>query len=270
MELPTTEALLRIINMKPAFIVLMLFTATCMAGLRFLTPIKKVASGGFTPADLTNLTLWYDLQDGTKVTVVSGKVSALTDKSTAANNASQGNASLRPVYDATSINGHPAMDGSSTTQLGLAMGSTAIRNPSSVFVVLKHGSNDGRGSIITKATNSYGAIYAVNAFLYSYALDTAGEMQSTTGTTASQGAVVEWDFATSNGASKMYIDNSALTLGTNNAWPAGSQASYTDLMGTGTVRSFDGSVGEIIICDSVTSQQRTNTYNYLKAKWGTP
>lgn len=227
------------------------------------------------PADspltlLTNVTLWYDLQDATKVTLAGSKVSGLTDKSTAANDASQGTDANRPTYNATGINGHPSMNGDSATGLGLSMTATAIRIPSSVFVVLQKSNDDARGMIIGKSGNVYSAIYAVSTFMYSYALSTVGEIQSTTGVTNGVGAIAEWDLSTSNGANRMFINNSELTITTNQAWPSGSQAGYTYLLGGVGARDFKGEVGEVIVSDFVSSTERTNIYNYLKAKWGTP
>ncbi len=191
----------------------------------------------WAPTDLTNLTAWYDLQDATKITVTSGQVETLTDKSTAGNNATQGTSTLRPQYNATGINGHPSMY-NATVGDHLAAASDLLRIPSSIFMVVQYEGDDSNGAILDVLGNAYGGFYVITAFVYADHLIT-GTLQSTTGVSLSTGAIVEIDYSVTNGQSKMYIDNVALTLGTNTAFAAGVQAGYNRLMGgTGNVRDY--------------------------------
>lgn len=219
---------------------------------------------------LTNVTLWYDLQDATKVTVTGGKVAALTDKSTAGNNASQGTDAARPTYNATGINGFPCMSSAGGGTIGLVMSATAIRVPSSVFVVVEK-DTDFQGMIISKAGSVFGAVYNINSYLLSYNSDTPGEIQSSTGTTDLTPAFLQYNITAVDGTGQLYINNSALTMAINSGWPSGTQAGYVYLMGPVGVRDYKGKIGEVIISDIPNTTQRNALYNnYIKSRWSLP
>lgn len=228
------------------------------------------ATPAFTPLGLTNLTLWYDLQDGATVTQSGGKVSALTDKSTAGNNASEASAGSRPTYNATGINGHPSMTSDGSGGIGLTTTSTMARNPSSVFMVLKK-NGDGLGALIGNAAKDYGFLYAIVSYIYAPESGTGtGVLQTGAGIADGVGAILEIDYSTSDSASAVYINNVNTALTSNTAWSSGSQANYTQLLRANGIREYKGEFGAAIICDQVTAGQRTSVYNYLKALWGTP
>jgi len=88
------------------------------------TPGKLVLKKEFTwnetiwnPSMITTA-LWLDAADASTVTTVSGAVSQWNDKSGNGRNCSQGNASLRPVYGSSAVNGRNAVEFSVASAAG--------------------------------------------------------------------------------------------------------------------------------------------------------
>lgn len=243
-------------------------TTAIHASLKLMTPLK--VNQNSTPAAiaaLTNMTTWFDMQDSTAYTLVGSKVSVLKDKSSAANNATQGTDANRPSYVASAINSKPAIY-SDGTALYLDTSTTMMRNPVSIFGVVQK-ATDAHGAILAGVNAAYGAFYFIHSYSYNYNESNLAEVRADTVLTLNTPAIVEIDYATTNGASQIWLNNVALTMTANTAWPSGTLSGYTRFLGAQfDARNWEGYVGEFIICDSVSSTQRNNLYSYLKTKWG--
>jgi hypothetical protein len=67
------------------------------------------APSAWTPADLTGLALWLDADDSSTITLNGSTVSQWDDKSGNDRHATQATAVSQPAYNATGLNGKPAL-----------------------------------------------------------------------------------------------------------------------------------------------------------------
>lgn len=238
--------------------------------MAFWSFVKSAAVA--VPLQVTGLTLWYDLQDAATVTVTSGKVSAIADKSVSANNASQGTAGNRPVYNATSLNSNPGMEFDGTT-LQLNAGAAFAKLPGTYFVIAKKsGSLSSKGAVLG-GTFAYGPVYLIGDYFYAADASGGGIEFDSPGITLNTAFMYTGFYGTNNSDTKMYLNNTNLTPFAANTHLSAAGLTSVTYIGSdnANARSFYGSIGEILIYDNLISgADRTKIYNYLKAKWGTP
>lgn len=241
-------------------------------------PAAATSSTPAAPAcgGVAGCTLWYDLQDATKYTLVGSNVSVLTDKSSAGNNATQGTDAVRMAYNATAINGHPGMTSISTSVMNVA--SKVFTTPSTYFFV---GSNTGSAGIYFGESNNAGN--AAGGYLWISAGFPFVIFDGTNDKYSQQAGMVTNNVAfvscmTTDGTtagSKGYVNNTQATTniandGTDIIFPTAPANIYLGNTLAGT-NAFVGSYGEIIKFDTVLSSgDRTTVHDYLKARWGTP
>lgn len=235
----------------------------------------STGAASFTPASISGLTLWYDLQDVTKYTLVSGNVSQLTDKSASGNNATQGTAGSRWVYGATALNSLPAMtsDGTKTMTLGA---SAYASIPATIFVV---GVNTSSAGAVSGTV--FGTVAAGSNYMPFLAPTTGNNLELSNSTESADSLVLAGitqntpfiyaaTINTGLSAVAMYLSNSAQSLSYNNIVHAYTTAGLINFVVLGgSAFGFVGSIGEILVYNSVLgTTDRTNVYNYLHTKWG--
>jgi hypothetical protein len=77
---------------------------------KIISPIKKEQDTKYiNPADISGLNLWLDALDNDTITIEMGEVSQWSDKSGNNNHATQSNAALRPILNASSYNLKPSL-----------------------------------------------------------------------------------------------------------------------------------------------------------------
>src|SRR5215469_9229577 len=83
----------------------------------------------WTPASLPGLVAWYDGQNAASITLNGSTVSQWNDQSGHGYNVVQGTAANQPTYNATGLNGYPALVfNGSTNALGVAMAAGVFPN----------------------------------------------------------------------------------------------------------------------------------------------
>lgn len=225
--------------------------------------LGSVPAQRWTPGELGSaLTVWYDAADAATVTLVSGKVSQINDKSGNARHATQSTAGTRPVIAAAVQNGLDALrfheDG---TTDWLSVPSTGVSaQPYTLFSALKF--NDAAAS--------------EHVFMNSNAVtfQDGGDSDKYTlyaGQTLDAGTVGNWAVfgGTYNGASSTISVNGTATTGN-----AGTNviSGATTRIGQRTDAidaPFKGWLGEFMIVNgSLSTANRERIEGYLAWKWG--
>ncbi len=227
---------------------------------------------GACPTANSTCNLWYDFSTTAKVTVSGGLVTAITDKSTAGNNAVQANPSFQFTYTASAINGLGGITNAATSSTPwMTMGSTIASTPQTMFFVFL-------SSIAApcSAGNNATVFAESTGFKIWPGLQQNFELYDGTnnpfigGVCANPGAATQWVTTDPVGGTLFYQDNTVLS----SVKAAVDPSKITDINQFGTVTGvgdFLGSIGEIISYPSVLSSgDQTAVYTYLKSKWGTP
>jgi hypothetical protein len=237
------------------------------ARLRLATSTPSVP---WTPADYTNTGLiWLDFSDSTRRTVVSNKVTYITDKGTTSRNLTNGVIATAPWVVSNAANGLDALGflAASNTVMTLTPNSIAVdvggagsyfsahsRTSNAVLVVW--------GQITTFAAHSYFAATGEPS-LQSYR-----RFQLFTPFVAS-GAHIDSVTSTGTMASVSWrVDGTALsTSGSGLSVPA---ATILTQLGRWNTASSSGWIGETIVTsEKVSDANRDRFEGYLAHKWGT-
>jgi hypothetical protein len=231
----------------------------------------------FAPTDIAGLVGWYDPSDASNITVVSGKISQLSDKSTAALHLAQSNAALRPIYNATGINSKPVVEGDGTNRYLLTSGTAQDISVCTIFMVIKQGATPTQYflsksvsgplryfSVMNQTTNGWQVHTARGNFpyfegtMYTNSTDTSIHIL-----TAKSGG--------SSGVSGIRLDGVDQGV-TFNDWGTGQQnyngPLYLLKVSDNITTYFTGYVGEIVIYNSILSgADITSVESYLTSRW---
>ena len=234
-------------------------------------------AGGWTPADITGLTGWWDASDSSTVTLVSGKVSQWDDKSGNSRHLTQGTDGSRPTYAGT-INGLSVLTFDGTDDFLAHTTDTRLANASD-------------GSWTACAVASTNTTSDTSQYLYhggafdTYApqmirtnganVESIGQ-QSTGGYVAdAQGTVSAYTPFQSSGVQTSSSVQAFLNGSSNGATSMTAPTNTLHPIYVGRVHNgggiVNGSVAELIVYDSALgTTDRQTVEAYLKAKWNTP
>lgn len=256
---------------KIAFLILFLFGTVLFAGLRTMTPIKQ-ASGPFTPASITGLKLWIDMQNSGSITQSLGLISQINDLSGNGNNLTQAIAANQFSYSATAFNSKPGAvrSGTPNTQL-MTLVSSIYYLPSTIIFV---------GYINNTSNNN---TFGGTGFSYYWTkLQGAGtDTYSDPGECSTSGTVITANTAfdmmliipsSSASATSTYVDNVLATNGScSGTYAAGQTVDRLGYNSFNAGNNFKGAFGEILVYNkAISGSDRANLYTYIKNKWGTP
>lgn len=239
--------------------------------------------GGFDPlTDLTGTVLWFDMQDAGSYTESGGVVTAITNKATSV---SYTEATNRPAFSATGINGFPCMDLDGTNDKLLSTADTSVET---AFA----DQNDYYFAAVIQADD----LDAVEVFFSVGNSGAAGAGSKRWGTNTSGSG--KWNVSGTNDAvSGIAIDSTANTVtsavllefecvggATSIRVNGGARAPDSTASAYGTLTPdqaaigcraanplstfFDGRIGEIIGCSNANTAERAACATYLIDKWG--
>lgn len=241
-------------------------------GLISLTPLK---SSAFSPASIAGLRLWLDASDTSKINsgspVDGDLVDTWTDKSSNAYSftASGG---TRPTFKTNIQNGLPIIRSSASVMQGTP---GADMTAYSAFIVTKVttfrqydaiiGSNTvtNNQQTIELGLTSRADVWFANIGGNPYMATASGSI------VAGNWYIMNVTYTQSTPAGVFYLANAS--SGTTSQGSGFLETSNMTLFDDAVVgfTAYRGDTGEIIIYDSVLgTTDRTNVYNYLKAKWG--
>lgn len=234
-----------------------------------IAALSPAAAASWTPSLLTTKA-WWDAADGATLTIVSGKISAWADKSGNGYTASQGTAGNRPAYDATGINGQPAILYTANPQTLTASTLSAAANVSTHYAAVRIDSVAAyRPILYSDAAAGYALRFtSTNGYLVleSAAAHTIGTATSSNLGTLPYVAVVGCVYDQPSGAFSLYVNGTLTGSGTDTYGFAGSTGVEIGWDGGG---SFNGEIGEIVRCDSTLgTTDRQKLEGYLAWKWG--
>lgn len=238
----------------------------------------------FNPRKLSGLLLWLDATDPNgDGTQPSSGIALLTwvDKSRNGYNATQATGSAQPLFVTNQLNGRPAIqfDGSNhwirVESTALAQ---AITTDMTMFVVLKYGAVVAGSNNFVCGTdpqaNPPRATFLTNTVavtdVFDWNIVPGGRISQATGSTGTP-YIYTCVASVSNNTQEMIRNTTSLgtkgsaatnSFSTTYKWGIGAHDN-------GTLNKLNGSIGEIIICNSYYSAtNRAIIYNYLKNKWG--
>lgn len=236
-----------------------------------------VPTGSFEPTDLTSLKAWYDASDTSTVTVSTG-VSEWRDKSGNAYHVAQATSSLQPAYTSGS---HLTFNSdylvSTTTRYGLGA------NPNllilSVLTPTTTSTSNGNVMQIGGPTSSTGVL-RVNASTlnasngqFAWRYNNGNEIYSP----ATSGQTYITSFYHPSGgnyaSSGLFLDGTEVSASssTNPTNTTTNTATYVYIGGGGGLTSgenYVGTISELIVLESVTTDDRQKVEGYLAHKWG--
>jgi hypothetical protein len=223
--------------------------------------ITNTITAGFDPTTIAGLQVWYDGNDASSVTLVSGKVSQWSDKSGNARHATQSNATYRPTYSSNSI---------VFSNTFLLPTSLPLSTNQTLFMVASFTLGTGPSYLYKQSATGGGA----PCILYTYGTPNAVTMFKPSGietikTNVSGRAVITLRF-TNGGAVNMYYNNDAAIVTTYGS--ADSFGNYDVMGGSSTTvpqDAFIGSICEWFFYNSLLTNTQVSTIQLsLMAKWG--
>lgn len=221
--------------------------------------------GGFDPLTLSPAA-WWDFSDASSVTLNSGNVSQINDKSGNTQHITQGTASRQPLYSLAAQNGRnvAVFDGTNDT---LSRNPFGLAQPFTVFSVIKVTGLASEGNIKL--------VWGSGSFPSQYVRTTSG-----TGRWSSYGGanlnatspVTDSNFhvlvSTFDGASSsIRLDGSDIVTGSLGAIAL----SGNFYVGSDGASGFwNGAIASILLCPTPSAAARNAYEASLKAIWGTP
>ena len=240
--------------------------------------VIEYTSGGADPADWlpsnlatpANMSVWLRSDSG--ITTVAGVVTAWTDKSTNANNASGGGSG--PAVTTAGLNGYDTINFAGANYLTIADSATVDLNASGVsFIAVIKTTN-------STAASTQGIITKESTWNYSIKMDGAslGSVSFSNGassdeSTAGSNPVNDWNIAIMNKSDKYYINGSeqgaaAYTPAADNtktvyvgAWNASAGPTISSYL--------TGQIAELIVYNGqLTTAERQNIEGYVAWRYG--
>lgn len=241
-------------------------TPSAFIALAIHTPTISSTSS-FNPLTLSP-TAWWDASDSGSVTTVSGKISALNDKSGNGYHLLQANASARPIYQANAVNGRSAVSIPADAASYLATSDSSITLPREVYIVALYGPIGAFSPFIGglfSANTDAGAtgpwVAGLSTYFYNSRYDSGYFLNG--GSTDRQSNV----FPELNSACLIRaVSSQALTFTA--GYQIGCDRNYYDA-GTFGYRYWNGYICEIMaFATPLSSSDRTQLQGYLASKWG--
>lgn len=218
--------------------------------------------GGFSPSLLSGLQLWYDAADAATITQSVGAVSQWNDKSGNNRNATQAVGANQPAYGASALqSGKPGLDFTSSKWMAFPVFSFGDYD---AFVVTKAtaGATD-RFFVCTSSSNNFQVVRMDN-------LDHPNTFPppgiGTDVWNVTTPSLI--NFSRTGTTLNPYLNN---VLGT--PFSSGSTTFSPDGLGIviAAVTQCPAVMSEVLLYNrTLTAGERTQVYNYLKAKWNTP
>lgn len=260
--------------------------------------LRPLASGAFNPSVIPGLEAWWDAADATTVTLDSGRVAAIADKSGNSRNATNATSgSTQPDYVSAAHNGRNAMRFAAASSQRLSVPSSAATfnflhngTPSFVALVASPGASADPNALLGFAGNN--AAIARGVAMY-YDDRVAASRNNAVGFNAHNGTeyialanpvdvftpqtlgIVDYrfDFANATAADRAFITfNGSANTATNTltATPSAGNANGDWHVGSlGGSFYFTGDICEMLIFSQhPTASQRTSLRTYLARKWG--
>lgn len=241
-----------------------------------------IVAGSFSPADITGLVFWQDMQDTGAYTESGGVVTQFINK---ASSVAWTEATNRAAYSATGLNGLPCMDFDGTNDRYISTEAAVVSalTNAAAYTVIYVGSHDtvDRGDSVFAIGNS--GVATSRTRRWGQSTDGAGRWQTqsindagTTVTNISAGGsntsphIFYWH---SPGTTvSLQVDNAA-------ASPSGAASDpgtlTPDRCAVGSRPDsapdtfFDGKLGELIVyAGDITGTDYTDLLTYLQTKWG--
>jgi len=260
------------------YIIAFLFSCSFVfAGLIMQTPppVNSTPAPTPVPLQIAGCQLWYDIQDNTKVTVVSGKVAAIVDKSGNLNNAAQVTSTNQFTYAATGINGFASLEsttaGASTIHMALTsnIGSLPTSIVSVVYIPTPSGdsfntvfSNGGSGVLLWPSIT-----FPSGSQNHAEVYDGTGDIYTTKSTGVISTPYMLTTVIQTNSVT-FYYDTTTNSSSGSGPFSAANLTNVTTL-GGGNFPSFYGFLGEVIVYNvALTSGNVSTLYAYENTKWG--
>lgn len=236
---------------------------------------------GFSPEDLDGLALWLDAADRATIQTETG-VSVWQDKSGHGRHVTQTNATWQPAYQASGIEGHPAIDFDNVDDRLVGQDAALLRGVAgaSVFIVARPKSNN-------TAWGGYIAVYTTNQvrFLLSQTSPTGGAIRGLSAagrrlaSDSLQQLVHSAGYSSNAFLGGMEADYANATLSVYYNGLGETRASFQtsgiteDNAGALHIGYFSNPlnalIGEVIVVESVLStESRQEVEGYLAWKWG--
>lgn len=222
----------------------------------------------------TNLLSWYDVSDSSTVTLSSGKVSSLLDKSGNSRHATQSTAGQQPVYTANAVNGKPTLDFTSanSTVLNIANAVTHSAGTVHIFGVVK-----AKTMAINNNSGFYGSVGQTNALAYCFPGAVSANRQTllhsgvswfTASSVASFNTTNFYQLNTSWDGANVIYRQSRTADGT--TVYGGRPANSSNALGAQESTSYSNIyLSELIVYSSpLSASDRDLVENYLFNKWG--
>jgi hypothetical protein len=258
--------------------------------------MRPLASA-WTPKAVPGLFAWYDFADSSSITLNSGNISQINDKSGNGKTMTQATAAAQPAMTFNALNGRSAATFTGTQWLQSATAADWKflhygSDKSMVFVVLK---GNGDGSNIYEVLGTTVTIAEPGLILYWSGGDlVVGAQTVTTNGTANyaetffvdlftgrQGVCVIGDPSASDGYDRLLMarnnDRNAADMSFNeyDYGPQDSNPNYPLTLGrsgtgTGNFTPFNGIIAEVIVykrSSAFTASERARVFDYLAAKW---
>lgn len=242
--------------------------------------ISQPAGGTWTPADIVTKA-WYDASSDSYLSVSSGRVNFVIDRSGNGLILSNPGGSSRPSRVIGGLNGLNVIGFSSGQYVGRTTNNNIFRNKSSgLLVALRKITNrSSRGEVFFVTTNSTGAIRA------SLATGASGNKNSMAGRRLDSNSerlihstddgssdweihIGAYDWANSNA----YLYINGVLQGSDTNFQTDGNTSNTDAARISIGSSSGGMIGQIaealIVESDITSETRQRIEGYLAHKWG--
>ncbi len=234
------------------------------------------------PTDVSGCQLWFDANDASTLTIVSGKVSEWRDKTANGYKVSQSNSAKRPSYPSTTLNSKNGIQFSYDTiltEIGSSMPNFSSSSEQSVFMVIRSPTGTNSWQIInTMWFNSSGTNASMR---YHFSL----KDNNTTGITLytnSSGKLLSGSTfpSNTNGLFGFTVSNSSSLITYNGTTTTGSGATLTSANNATTLFVFGDPRNLITLSDnhiiyefigfnrSITTSEREYIEGYLAHKWG--
>lgn len=228
----------------------------------------------------TGLQIWWDTNDNTKITAVSGKASQINDKSGNGNNAVQATAGNRPTITANDVNGQQCFTftKAATTKMTTTMAGGGLTDATMCALIKPTTFTTGNGVLTGYISTgnwnmqeSYTNTNAVSVYSTSVGEFAIGSANSFNTGTAYWFCMV-YNHATSGGTVTTYLNNVQVGQSTSVGTSRGVNASLGWMTDAGWNQSNDAEGCDVVVYNNdIGSTARASLYtNFAKPKFGLP